>query len=173
MYSKNKIALIGMPLSGKSTVAKALSMCMKVHYADLDDEVEKKHGSIASIFAERGEKEFRKIEECTLQELFKKHKDDMLVLSTGGGTPLCSKAVALLKQHCIVVWLRISLEALLYRVADDEDHRPLLAKEKEKNMKMLYEQRQDIYAFANIIVDVEQKSVEEIVQEIKKAVGIN
>lgn len=74
MYSKNKIALIGMPLSGKSTIAKALSACMKVHYADLDDEIERKHGSIASIFAERGEKEFRKIEKCTLQGLFKNTK---------------------------------------------------------------------------------------------------
>ncbi len=137
MYSKNKIALIGMPLSGKSTIAKALSACMKVHYADLDDEIERKHGSIASIFAERGEKEFRKIEKCTLQGLFKKHKDDRLVLSTGGGTPLCSKAVALLKQHCIVVWLKISLEALLYRMADDGNHRPLLAEEKEKHENAL------------------------------------
>ena len=91
MYSKNKIALIGMPLSGKSTIAKALSACMKVHYADLDDEIEKKYGSIASIFAERGEKEFRKIEEWTLQELFKKHKNDRLVLSTGGGTRYAAK----------------------------------------------------------------------------------
>lgn len=49
----------------------------------------------------------------------------------------------------------------------------IVGRRKRKNMKMLYEQRQDIYAFANIIVDVERKSVEEIVQEIKKATGIN
>ena len=72
--------------------------------------------------------------------------------------------------HCCLVRISLRRCFIAWQTMEIIDH---CWQKKKKNMKMLYEQRQDIYAFANIIVDVERKSVEEIVQEIKKATGIN
>lgn len=173
MQDKNKIALIGMPLAGKSAVGRALAEKTGIRYMDLDEEIEKKHGSVASVFAEVGEEGFRKREEEALRDIFQTFAAEPLILSTGGGTPLRAGSVSLLQRHCVVVWLRVSLMALCRRAESDRAQRPLLAGEKTQKLQALYEQRQELYAFADITVDAEGKSTEEIAQEIKKAAGIN
>ena len=60
---------------GKSSVGKKLSELLCCRFMDLDTEIEKRAGcSVAEIFAERGESEFRRLEKETLKD----------ILETGG-----------------------------------------------------------------------------------------
>ena len=80
------LALIGHPLSGKTSVANALSSNLKIPYIDIDNEIEKQEGSkIAEIFAEKGEQYFRRLE-SSLIEKYSTSKGN--IISLGGGSVL-------------------------------------------------------------------------------------
>ena len=65
-----KIILIGYMGSGKSTIAKILSKSMNFDFLDLDDVIEKELNlSVTTIFEQRGEVYFRKLENQFLQKL--------------------------------------------------------------------------------------------------------
>ena len=66
------IVLIGMPGSGKSTVAKSLGRITGKPVVDMDKEIERREGvSIPEIFATRGETAFRDIETQVAKDLGK------------------------------------------------------------------------------------------------------
>ena len=80
------LALIGHPLSGKTSVANALSISLKIPYIDIDNEIEKQERSkIAEIFAEKGEPYFRSLE-SSLIEKYSNLKG--IIISLGGGSVL-------------------------------------------------------------------------------------
>ena len=82
--SKLNILILGMPLSGKSTLGKNLSTNLNLDYNDLDVFIESKYNkSISIIFSEHGEKTFREYEQSCLNELSQKNNH---ILSLGGGT---------------------------------------------------------------------------------------
>ena len=76
------IALVGMPGSGKSTVAKIIAKNTGKKLVDIDKIITQRYGDITNIFATQGENYFRKIESEVLEE-FSKEKN--LVIATGGG----------------------------------------------------------------------------------------
>ncbi len=56
------IYLAGFMASGKTTIGRALARRIGWHFADLDHDIEQESGTtIASIFDERGEAEFRRL----------------------------------------------------------------------------------------------------------------
>src|SRR5699024_4370512 len=70
----SNVSLIGMPGSGKSTVGRALSRALGKTYVDLDDVIEQVvKMPIPDIFAQRGEKVFRKYEAAAVRECAKQH----------------------------------------------------------------------------------------------------
>ena len=77
------LTLTGMMGVGKSTIGKNLAKRLKYNFFDVDKLIEIKEGaSINSIFKNKSENYFRKIEnEITLQVLKKKNS----VISLGGG----------------------------------------------------------------------------------------
>ena len=77
------LTLTGMMGVGKSTVGKILAKKLQYTFIDIDKLIEKKEGlSINSIFENKGENYFRKVEsKITLSEL----KKDNSVISLGGG----------------------------------------------------------------------------------------
>lgn len=77
-----KAVLIGLPGSGKSTIGRRLAKAMGVAMLDTDAAIEEKTGrTIADIFANEGEKEFRRIEEEIIRDALESHDG---VLSLGG-----------------------------------------------------------------------------------------
>ena len=60
------IALIGPMAVGKSTIGQELAQQLRVPFVDTDVLIVEAHGSIASIFAGRGEHAFREIEARTV-----------------------------------------------------------------------------------------------------------
>ena len=64
-----KAVLVGMPGSGKSTIGRRLAKAMRVPLLDTDVAIVETTGrTIADIFANDGEKEFRRIEEEVVKE---------------------------------------------------------------------------------------------------------
>ena len=64
-----KAVLVGMPGSGKSTIGRRLAKAMDVPLLDTDVAIVESTGrTIADIFANDGEKEFRRIEEEVVSE---------------------------------------------------------------------------------------------------------
>ncbi len=111
------LVLIGMPGSGKTTLAAACAERMGREVVELDELTARKAGmTIPEIFEKHGEAHFRALEAETVGEVGRRTG---LVISTGGGAVLREKNVEALRQNGLVVCLQRPLELL------STDGRPL------------------------------------------------
>lgn len=163
------IVLIGFMGTGKTTIAKLLSRVFDLKVIEMDGLIVERQGmSISEIFEKHGEEYFRDLETNLLKEL---QKDNNLVISCGGGTPLREVNVKEMKKIGKVVLLNASAETIFARVKDNHD-RPLL----ENNMNvefiegMLSKRRDKYLAAADIIIDTDGKSKDEIAMEVANSV---
>ena len=162
------IFLIGMMGSGKSSTGPILAEILKYKYVDLDELIEKlTKKTIDKIFIEEGEKYFRDLETQCLQEII---KFPSTVVSTGGGVVLKKENWGFLRQG-IVVWLDINQQVVIERLDQTKsDSRPLL---KGKNVKLMYQEifeiRKDIYAQADLRVEINNEGVKSIAEKIIRA----
>ena len=141
MVKKNfeKICIIGMPGSGKSTIGRVLSEYLKFDFYDTDEQIEiESQLKIKDIFNKEGEEHFRKLERSIFKKLISKKK---IIVSTGGGIILKNKD--LLKQT-YNIYLKCDLETLIKRTSRNKN-RPLLKNNVEKNIKILFNNRKEIY----------------------------
>ena len=137
------IVLIGMPGSGKSTVASLLAKRLGRKFVDADEEIVKLAGkTIPEIFAEEGETAFREYETKVLADL---GKQSCLIIATGGGCVTQYRNYSLLHQNSNIFWLKRNPEAL------PTDGRPLSQTTKLQDM---YQIRKPLYeSFADYAVD--------------------
>jgi shikimate kinase len=159
------IYLIGMMGSGKTTVGQVLAQQLGYRFFDTDVLIERvTNQTINQIFANDGEERFRKIETQVLAQLSAYTKS---VVATGGGIVLKQQNWSYLRQG-LVIWLDASVDVLMQRLAKD-DTRPLL-KESDLKQKLvsLLEQRQLLYAEADLRIVIEiTQTPEEIVSQIE------
>ena len=164
------IILCGMMGCGKSTVGACLAERLGRAYCDTDALIVERHGRIADIFENHGEAYFRTLETETVKELVQK---DPLVIATGGGLVLKQENAALLKNSGKIVFLRANVETLVRRLHADTQ-RPLLqnADSLRERLENLLKDRAPIYErTADITIDVDEKTPEEITGEIIKWIG--
>lgn len=170
--ANNNIILIGFMGVGKGTIARALSKKTKMFGLDTDDLIESiENRKITEIFANDGEAYFRKLERETAKWLEKNVCNT--IISTGGGF----YKVKNLQKIGTVVYLESSFEAILKRLKNHPNSaqklkkRPLL--EDIVKAKKLYKERVSAYKkLAHVAINVEGASVEKIVKEIQKELGI-
>jgi shikimate kinase len=159
-----KAVLIGLPGSGKSTIGRRLAKAMGVAMLDTDAAIEEKTGrTIADIFANDGEEEFRRIEEEVIREALKTHDG---VLSLGGGavtTPGVRDALA----GQTVIFLEISAAEGVRRTSGNTV-RPLLAgPDHAEKYRTLMNQRVPIYRrVATIRVNTNRRNPGAVVRHI-------
>lgn len=155
------IFLVGFMAAGKSTVGRALAQKLSFQFIDLDDRIEAKaQKTVRDIFAEFGEAHFRQLEREAIQDCGELKNT---IVALGGGAYIAEENRAILRSIGITVWLDCPLEVCLSRIVADGS-RPL-AKSKEE-MRELLNKRLPAYAQANIRLQVEQKSAEQIADEI-------
>ena len=119
-----KIFLIGMMGSGKSYWAGKLKKKLNVSAYDLDALVEMmEEKTVAEIFAEDGEENFRKAEGKMLR-LFAEKKQ--FILSCGGGTACYNDNMKWMNKQGITIWIDEPVETLASRLAKEKAHRPLI-----------------------------------------------
>ena len=153
-----KIFLVGMMGSGKSHWTKKIAKWIKSGGYDLDDLIEmNEEKTIAEIFTEEGEEQFRKTEAKILRWFKEKKK---YVLATGGGTPCFQDNMAWMKKEGIVIWLDESVDILVKRLVEEKAHRPLIADLSEQDLTKFIKdklvERQAFYSQANYRLSSDQ-----------------
>ena len=165
----NNIFLIGYMGSGKTTLGRILAPHLNMSFIDLDASIEKHHfKTIAQLFEEKGENEFRKIEHNALLEV---SCFENTVISTGGGTPCFFDNMDIMNANGLTVYLQLSPPQLVARLKAGKAKRPLITgKDDEELLHFIegnLEKRKVFYEQAKVIVS-EGESVEGIVEKIEK-----
>lgn len=159
--SKNVI-FIGFMGCGKSTIAKALAKALGAEFIDTDKLIKQRVGKdISEIFAEFGEDFFRNEERKIASEILQLQG---VVIATGGGF-----YKALQKdKNSVIIYLKANFEFLQQRLEKKGfEKRPLF--QNAKKARALYNERLAEYEKkADIIINVEHKSVRKIVDELIK-----
>lgn len=139
----SNIVLIGMPGSGKSTIAKELCNKLGRKLIDCDEEIVKRENrTIEEIFENDGEEYFRKVETQVIMDFA---KESGLIISTGGGCVTREENLFPLKQNSKVFWLKRDINCL------PVNNRPL---SKANNLSKMYEIRKPLYKkFSDFEVD--------------------
>lgn len=134
--NKFNIVLIGMPMSGKTTLGKMLAKAFNKEFVDIDKKiVEKENKTINEIFEKHGEEYFRRIEIDMYYEYSKKNG---LIISTGGGIVKNKESIDRLKENGFVIFVDRKLEKMVIN-----QNRPL-AKSK-KDVEKLFHERYNLY----------------------------
>lgn len=153
---------------GKGTTARAFAKTYGIYNIDTDDLIESKENrKVKKIFDEEGEAYFRVLEQETANWISANVTGTLI--SCGGGF----YKVKNLKSIGTVVLLEASYEWIYNRIITSPNaekklrKRPLFSQPKEA--KKLYNQREKAYkALADVIINVEEKSLDKIVKEIAK-----
>lgn len=164
-----KLVLIGYMASGKSVVAKYIAKEMHIDVVDLDTYIEdKEKQTIQEIFKNKGEIYFRIKENFYLKELLLSDKN--FILATGGGTPCYANNMEIIKKNSNSVYLKASIQIIYDRLIREKQKRPLVSNIENTDLKEfiakhLFE-RNPFYNKADKIVSVDNKTIDEIANEI-------
>jgi shikimate kinase len=165
------IVLIGMMGAGKSSIGRRLANVLHLPFVDADAEIEKAaNQSIAEIFATYGEPHFREGERRVLARLL---AAGPAVLATGGGAFMSEETRENCHQRGVTIWLKADVSVLLDRVRK-KGNRPLLNQpDPELVMRKLLDEREPVYALADISISSREGPHQAMVTEILAALDIH
>lgn len=167
---KKNVSLTGMMGVGKSFIAERLQEKLEgFSVIDTDFLIEKKvNKTIPQIFEQDGEAVFRSLEYQVINDVFKCENQ---IVSLGGGAFCFENNREIIKQNSFVIYLKAEPETLLKRLKSSEN-RPLLKDDfgLEKITKIVHE-REDKYAFADYVLVTDNKTPEQVVDEIIKVIN--
>lgn len=160
----NNIVLIGMPGVGKSTVGVILAKELGYQFLDADLLIQKRENRLLKeIIEQEGVDGFIEIENQVNASI----EADRTVVATGGSVVYGEEAMAHLKKIATVIYLRLSYEELEKRLGNLKNRGVVLRE--GQTLKDLYQERIKLYEkYADLIVDEENKGIEETLQAIVK-----
>lgn len=149
-----KIALVGMSMVGKTTLAQKIAQHYSILHTDTDAYIEQKYNtSIQTLFSEQGEDYFRNLEHEILIEILDTFQDTFFILSCGGGLPCFHKNMSMLNAHTYTIYLDAPLSFFEMQLKNNPDwkNRPLLKNSQNpiQTIHNLIEQRKPFYEQAN------------------------
>ena len=165
------VVLVGFMAAGKSAVGRRLAAESGRTFIDADDEIERTTGrSIRELF-EEGEHRFREIEREVVRDCLRR---DRVVIATGGGWAAHPEWVNEVPDGFCTVWLDVPLELALRRASEGETVRPLLVGPDRREVAAnRYEQRRPSYALAEVRVDTEGSTVDDVSARILEILAAN
>ncbi len=150
--------------AGKSSVGHALAHELRCDFIDLDAVVERRAGKpVAEIFRTQGEPAFRKLEAEALDEVLTGESNCVVALG-GGAFIQAVNRERIARCAGRVVFLQVSFEEALQRIATAGGARPLAAS--RELLEKLFQQRESAYLQAHFRTDTTGKSVAEVVGEV-------
>lgn len=159
-----RIVLVGFMAAGKSTVGRRLAARTGFAFVDLDREVEELAGRpIPDIFRDEGEDAFREMEAEVTRRL-----DEVrpAVISAGGGW-MARPELRDRWPDAARVWLRVSPEAVLERIGDELESRPMLDPGSPlRSIRAILEARRADYARAEYRVDTDDRTPPEVARAV-------
>ena len=152
-----RIAFVGLPGSGKSTIGRQLARRRGLAFLDTDHLIENRLGcSIREYFEREGEASFRDIEQNIIDEVTLNHEG---VISTGGGSVLRPANREHLHQRAHVVYLRSSPEEIFRRLRHDTNRPLLQVDDPLSRLRDLYQARDPLYReTAHFVVEIGRPS---------------
>ena len=161
----HRVVLVGFMACGKSTVGRLLAKRLGWRFVDVDERIENEEGcSVSEIFRLRGEAHFRQVEERITSAFLGERR---VVLASGGGWACSPGRLERLPERTASVWLRVSAEEAVRRSALQDGLRPLLAgRHPLERARDLLAQREAHYAAADVKVDTEHRTPEDVTAEI-------
>ncbi len=169
---EKSIVLVGLMGSGKSSVGRRLAEDLGVEFADVDEEIVKASSlTIAEIFEQYGEAEFRALETRVLERML---GETPKVIATGGGVFVNDANREMINNGAISVYLDGDLDTLWERVRH-KSHRPLLNQDNPKQVLAdLLDERRRFYEEAQFRVPTYlEQTHEDMVERIKSVTGLN
>jgi len=166
---RRSIVLVGMMGAGKSSVGRRVALRLGIPFVDADTEIEKAAGmAITDIFAIRGEAEFRAGEARVILRLL---EGGPQVLATGGGAFINPDTRAAIAAKGISIWLKAEPDVLMKRIKRRQD-RPLLhTADPAATLRKLLDEREPVYALADLTVQSREVTHDRIVDEIVGAIA--
>jgi shikimate kinase len=172
------VTLIGYRGTGKTVVGRVLAARLGWEWCDADDQIEQMAGmTIQDIFTHKGVAGFREIEREVMQRLLTatgRRETPGLVISAGGGAVINADTRREMHTAGPVVWLTASSSTILMRLAADastRQRRPNLTNLTEREeVETVLREREPLYqACADVIVETDGRTCDEIVEEILRA----
>lgn len=173
----NAVILVGFMGAGKSSVGRELGQRLNWLFEDLDDRIEALEGrTVASIFRDSGEAEFRRVEHAALQQALEELRGgSRRIIALGGGAFVQKQNATLLQASSVpTVFLDAPVEELWQRCCTQANasgaERPLMRNEEE--FRKLYEGRRAGYGSATLHIQTGSRTVEAIAGEIAEKLGL-
>lgn len=171
LVNEKNIVLIGCMGAGKTTIGKMLSFQLERKLVDTDILIEERAGmNIVNIFDRMGEDKFRMVETEIVSDVFKCAGQ---VVALGGGAVLSKKNRNLIKRLAVIVYLKAEVETLCLRA--NSEGRPLLralnSSQTTERMQNILNERKKYYEEADIIISVDNKGPQEVVNMIMERLG--
>jgi XRE family transcriptional regulator, aerobic/anaerobic benzoate catabolism transcriptional regulator len=166
-----RIALIGLRGSGKSTLGSALAARLNTPFIELDREIERQSGiGLSQLFELFGQEVFRRNERAALETVLQRYP--RFVLATGGSLVTEPGTFELLSSSCRTVWLKADPEAHMRRVVEQGDLRPMANNDRAMDdLIAILTSREPLYAKADLILDTAGKTPEQSLKELLALLG--
>src|SRR4051812_23761137 len=163
------LVLVGMMGAGKSSIGRKLAQRLNLPFADADTEIEQAAGmSISEIFAKHGEPYFRAGEARVIARLL---DGGPKVIATGGGAFMHPQSREAIRVKGISVWLKADHDVLMKRIKRRGDRPMLKTDDPGETLRRLMQERDPVYAEADVTVHSRDVPHEIIIAEIISAVA--
>lgn len=161
--------------SGKSTIGRKIAKRTELPFFDTDKMVEEAEGAaVADIITYAGEEYFREAERRALEQTA---EVENAIISTGGGLPVWGDNQAWIAEQGMSVYLKRTPEQILSRLSPHgRQKRPKFrGKSDEELLQFMHEhlaEREPIYEKADMVIDCEEVSDEEIVERLSQVFNL-
>jgi shikimate kinase len=158
------LVLVGMMGAGKSSIGRKLAQRLNLPFVDADTEIERAASmSITDIFAKHGEPYFRAGEARVIARLL---DGGPQVLATGGGAFMNPQSREAIRVKGVSVWLKADYDVLMKRIKRRNDRPMLKTEDPGETLRQLMQERDPVYAEADVTVHSRDVPHELIIGEI-------